>query len=201
MGRALRLECFDTVAVSGAAATLVTEDLREEERLHAFDNGYKAGWDDAAKAYTDEQASISSELGKNLQLLSFSYHEARDAILSEMEGLLRGIITKILPATLRSTLGETIFERLAEIAEQEADVPVEIVVCPENAGRVRDLVTGRVAPPLTILEEPTLGSGQAFIRFGRSETKVDLDAALRDMSDAIKDFFETSEHEEDTRHA
>ncbi|SNT03681.1 hypothetical protein [Tropicimonas sediminicola] len=201
MGRPLTLECFDTAMQAGTNALAADDSAREEDRLQAFDEGYRAGWDDAAKAHSEQQTTISAEFGMNLQELSFTYHEARNAILSEMEGILRGLIDKILPAAVHNTVGETIFERIAEISTLQADVPVEISVCPDNAERLRDLISGRVAPPLTILEEPSLGSGQAFLRLGRSETKIDLDAALQEISDAVTDFFETSAPEEDARHA
>ncbi|MFV0360116.1 MAG: flagellar biosynthesis protein, partial [Tropicimonas sp.] len=101
MGRPLQLECFDSMDGTDPLLAFYPEARLEEERLVAFDSGYRAGWDDAAAAHADEQGRISAEFAGNLQELSFTYHEARNAVLGEMEGILKGIVDKVLPGTAR----------------------------------------------------------------------------------------------------
>ncbi|WP_068108447.1 hypothetical protein [Tropicimonas marinistellae] len=201
MGRPLKLECFDTEPESGASVVKLPESELEEERLQSFDNGYKAGWDDAAQAHNQQQDSISQEFADNLQQLSFTYHEARTAVLCEMEGILRGMVEKILPKTLKTSLGEMIVERLASISDEASETPVQIIVSPENANRFRTLLAGKVAPPLTVQVEPTLGEGQAYLRLGKSEEKLDLDTVLLELSDAVSDYFESTDTVQGACHA
>jgi flagellar assembly protein FliH len=191
MGRPWPLESFDTPAPE--AGTAIPESVLEEERLAAFDKGYKAGWDDAAAAHAEEQGRIGTELARNLQELSFTYHEARTAMLGEMEGLLRGMVEKILPMTLRAALGELILERVEEVARSRAEFAAEIVVAPVNRELVEHLVADKVAPPLRVVEEPSLAEGQAFLRLGAAEERIDLDQTLTDIADAVSDFFHDPE--------
>lgn len=194
MARPWQLDCFDTARPrEQAAADATAAALTEEDRLAAFDKGYKDGWEDATRAHAEDQAHISAEFGNNLQALSFTYHEARAAMLSEMETLLRGLVEAVLPGVARQTLGRMIRERLAEAAEALSDVPLEIVVAPCNRARVDALLENRVAPPVVVREEPSLGEGQAFLRFGDREEKLDLDAVLTEIRTAIEDFFAAAE--------
>lgn len=200
MGRPLKLESFDTARDSGSLAIVMPETALEELRLKHFDTGYKAGWDDAAAAHADSQQSITAEFADNLQRLSFTYHEARNAVLGEMEGILRGMVEKILPLTLQASLGEMILHRMTGVSSELAEVPIEVVISPANRDLVHGLVAGRIAPPLTILEEPSLGDGQAFLRLGQTEAKFDLDAVLEEISSAVSGFFETCETPKEKSH-
>lgn len=193
MGKSLKLECFDSHQATGSLSIVLPEAALEEERLQSFDKGYKAGWDDAANAHSESQTSITAEFADNLQRLSFTYHEARNSVLAEMDGILRGMVSKVLPPALQASLGEMILQRVSELSVDSSDVPVEIVVSPKNRDLVRDLVSGKVAPPLTVMEEVSLGEGQAFLRLGQAETKFDLDAVLAEISVAVSDFFDESE--------
>lgn len=195
MGRPLQLESFDSPGAE-MLSVLFPETQLEEARLEAFDNGYKAGWDDSAEAHAKEQGRISVELANNLQELSFTYHEARTAMLAEMEGILRGMIDTVLPTSLHHSLGELILQQVSEIAADSADVMIEIVVAPENVGQIRKMTESAMGPPLTVLEESSLGPGQAYLRMGRVERKLDMDSVLNDISGAVASFFENPTAEE-----
>ena len=74
---------------------LMPETSFEEHRLEAYEQGYKAGWDDAATAQADDHTRISAGFARNLQELSFTYHEAKGQILGSLEPLLKEMVTKI----------------------------------------------------------------------------------------------------------
>ncbi len=196
MGRPLKLEVFDQPGSGDHAPIVSTNSAIEEGRLQSFEKGYAAGWDDSTKAHEEEQGRISAELANNLQSMSFTYHEARGAVLGELEGILRGMVAQVLPRTLVGSLGETIIQMISELGDDASRIGVDVVVSPENVDLVTSLVEGRVAPPLRIVAEDTLGAGQAFLRFGGSEHKIDLEAVLQELSDAVTEFFEHSGHQE-----
>lgn len=197
MTRLLSLEDFDRPrpaqdaarpAAPAAAAGPPAIDL-EEERLQAFEKGYRAGWDDAAAAHSGEQSRISAELGQNLQDMSFTYHEAYAALSREIGEVMRGLVGKVLPGALGAALSETVQARAEAILEQNR-VPVEIVVAPQNAPRLAALLEGQPAPPIRIVEEPSLGEGQAYLRFGAAEEKVDVAAVLDELAEVVDRFGE-----------
>jgi flagellar assembly protein FliH len=194
-------EPFAPASEPAATAPGLSETALEEERLAAFDKGYKAGWDDAAAAHEEEQGRIDAELAANLQQMSFTYHEARGAVLAEMAPLLRGLVEKVLPPLREGALAEMVLARIEEAAEELAGATAEIVVAPDNRPRVEALVEGKVGPPVAVVEEPSLGPGQAYLRLGRAESQIDLDRVLAEIAAAVEDFFHPAESAaEERRH-
>jgi flagellar assembly protein FliH len=207
MTRLLTLEDFDHpspagaapgmpgTATAGIAAPPGAVDDRfagvdlEEERLQAFEKGYRAGWDDAAAAHSGEQSRISTELGQNLQDMSFTYHEAYAALSREIAEVLRGLVGKVFPGAIGAALAETAEARIGEILAENR-VPVEITVAPQNVARLEALVAGQAAPPLKIAAEGSLGEGQAYLRFGASEQRIDVGDVLEELAEAVERFAE-----------
>ena len=62
-GLAAILEDFGSIGPAASAVSLSEETL-ESERLESFDKGYRAGWDDAIKARSDDASEASSGLAE-----------------------------------------------------------------------------------------------------------------------------------------
>jgi flagellar biosynthesis/type III secretory pathway protein FliH len=188
----LRLEVFETAAKSSSETVITDLGAMEEERLAAYEQGYTAGWDDAAAAQTDEEARMSADLAHNLQSLGFTYHEARVHVLKAIAPLLTELTERLLPEMAKASLATMVLETLMPLAESMADAPVEIVLNPAARPAVEAVLEKATGFPLTVTEEPTLGEGQVYLRLGHAETRVDLDGAIAEIAAALKDFFEIS---------
>lgn len=184
----LRLEVFETT--TGSGATIVTSaDAMEEVRLAAFEQGYTAGWDDAGAAQSDDQARMRADLARSLQALSFTYIEARGHVLRTIEPLLTAIVGQLLPGVARAALGPFVLETLAPLAATMADAPIVLVLHPSAREAVESLLDHSAVLPLRIVEEPSLGDGQVYLRLGETETRIDTDRALAEIAAAVRDFF------------
>ncbi|NUB44597.1 flagellar biosynthesis protein [Fertoebacter nigrum] len=193
--RGLRLEVFGS-ADRVAEGTVVTDlTALEEARLAAYEQGYAAGWDDAATATTDEHSRLKLDLARNLQALGFTYHEARLHVLRGVEPLLQDIVTRLLPEMARAALAPLVLESLMPLAERMADTPVTLVISPAARAAAESLIDRTCSLPLTLLEEPSLGEGQAYLRLGDSETRIDLDRAIADITAALRGFYDLTEKE------
>jgi flagellar assembly protein FliH len=194
---ALKLEVFeDEPRRTGPQAVVLDASALEDERLSAFDKGYAAGWEDAAAAQSDDQARITAELARNLQALGFTFQEARSHVLRALEPLLTAIVGKLLPEMARDTLAPFVLETVMPLAEQGADAPVTLVLNPAARAPVEALLAQATGLPLQLVEEPTLGEGQVYVRLGDSETRVDLDQAIADIAAAVRSFFDLAEQEQ-----
>lgn len=188
---ALKLEIFDADPKAQKTHTVVLDRVAlEDEKLASYETGYKAGWDDASAAMTEDQTRIRAELARNLQTLSFTYHEARNHVLKAVEPLLLQIVGQILPEIARETLAPFVLETLMPLAEGLGDAPVTLVINPAARAGVEALLEHATGLPLTIEEEPTLGEGQVYIRLGTVETQVDLDKATAEIASAVRGFFD-----------
>lgn len=188
MAGRLQLEVFETGAEP--SDTLLVEASRiEDMRLDSFEQGYKAGWDDCVAANAAEQSRIGADLARHLQALSFTYHEARGTLLRGLGPLMSDIAAKLLPAIAAQSLAPLIAERLAPALEAAADVPVQILVSPDAEAPVAAAIAGQEALPLMLSADPALGAGQAVLRFGEAEERIDLDATVAAISAALRDHF------------
>lgn len=193
---ALRLEVFDTPGVSAIKSAIVTDAAAMEDmRMQAYEQGYTAGWDDAAAAQSDDQTRIKADFALNLQSLGFTFQEARAHVLRAIEPLIHEIITHVLPQMGREGLASLALETLMPLADEMADAPLTLVLNPALRPAVEALLEQATGMPMTIIEEPTLGEGQAYIRLGDCETRIDLDRAIADIKRAARDFFDLSEQD------
>jgi flagellar assembly protein FliH len=186
----LRLEVFDTApAADGTPKPLVEATVLEEAKIAAFEQGYTAGWDDAAQAQQGDQTRIRTDLARNLQTLSFTFQDARAHVLQAIKPLIVEMTNRLLPEVAREALAPTVLEALMPMAEALGDAPLILVLNPAARDSVEDLVTQATGLPLVIEEEPSLGEGQVYIRLGKSETKVDLTQVTADISAAVRAYF------------
>ena len=188
---ALKLEVFETAEQqSGRPDTVVLDTVAlEEAKLASYDTGYQAGWDDAVSAQSDDQGRIKADLARNLQSLSFTYHEARHHILTALDPLLIGILDRVLPQIARASLAPLILETLRPIAQRTSEAPITIVINPASRAAVDTMIAENSGLPVTVHEEDTLGEGTAYIRFTSGETHIDLDEAVTRIARAVHDFF------------
>jgi flagellar biosynthesis/type III secretory pathway protein FliH len=188
--RAVRLEIFDMApAVDGSLQPLVEQTAVEEAKVASFEQGYSAGWDDAAAAQQGDQSRIRADLARNLQSLSFTFQDARSHVLQAIRPLILEIINRLLPEVAHEALAPTVLEALMPMADQLSDAPLTLVLNPAVRGQIEDLVAQATGLPMVIEEEPSLPEGQVYIRFGTAETKVDLEQVTSDIAIAVRAFF------------
>ena len=187
-----QLEEFNTQIISNDPTLPSTVSL-EEHRLEAFEQGYKAGWDDAASAQSEDQTRIAAGFALNLQDLSFTYHEARSQILNSLEPLLKEMVSKVLPKLAYENLSHTIVEELLSVAKTQTDSDFQIVISPSNKPELEQLLESQSGLNITIIEEPSMADGLAYLRFADTEKQIDLDNILTSFSKSVEGYFEQQE--------
>lgn len=191
------LEDFSRLTFNFSQYAAEDEEL-EAEKLTAFENGYKAGWDDAVKAQTADMAHLSEELTQNLKDLSFTYHEAKTALTGAVEPFMTDVVQVLLPHLVRETLGMQIAEQLHEIVQDHSEAPVEVVVAPNSVRLVKTAITDMPGFPFKIIADNNVGENEAFIRFGATEKQIDMNEILEGVSRAMSGFFH--ENQKELRH-
>ncbi len=192
---ALKLEVFQTdQKMTPARESAEGSDL-EEARLAAYEQGYSAGWDDSSAAQSDDQRRLGADLARNLQALSFTYHEARAHVLRAIGPLMQDMTARLLPEVARDALAPVVLEALMPMAEAMADTPVTIVLNPAARRAVEALLEQATGLPVTLREEPSLGEGQVYLQLGDAEARVDLDRATAEITAAVRGFFDLTEKE------
>jgi len=186
------LEEFSTQIISNDP-TLTSDTSLEEHRLEAYEQGYKAGWDDAATAQSEEQSRIAADFARNLQELSFTYHEVRGQLLNSLEPLLMEMVSKVLPRLAFSNLPQTIIDEVLSVAQSQMDVGIEIVISPTNRPALEQLLEEQTGLNIAIVDESSMAEGLAYLRFADTEKQIDLESILIGLSQSVEGFFEQQE--------
>lgn len=193
--RLIQLESFESDGLAQAQDLQIDRNAFEEARLAAFEKGYTAGWDDAIAAQEAEGARLRADIGQNLQDLSFSYHEARQHVLSALKPLLVDMAAKMLPAMARATLAQMVAEQLTPLAESLTSSPISVIANPGSLPVVQEVLGAQSSLPLVFVGEASLGEGQVYLKFAETETRVDLDGVIGLITDAIHTYFSATQQE------
>lgn len=192
----LRLEVFEATGIrSGATSVTLEQNALEEAKLASYEQGYSAGWEDAAAAQSGDQARMRADIARNLQSLGFTFQDARVHILRSVEPLLGDIVGRLLPALAREALAPMVRETLMPLAESLAEAPVTLILNPASREAVEVFLAKTTGLPLTIVEEPSLGEGQVYLKLGDAEARIDLDAAVSAITAAVQGFYSLVEED------
>ncbi|MCB2115644.1 MAG: flagellar biosynthesis protein [Rhodobacteraceae bacterium] len=190
-----QFEIFDIADAGDERVEMQREEL-EEARLASYDQGYNAGWEDAVAAQDSEVTRLRSDLGRNLQDLSFTYHEAHSHVLRTLEPLLHDMVVKVLPTIARDSLGQIVLEHLRPLAREMSGAPMTVVAHPDNRALLETLLLTEAPLPLAFEEEASLGEGQVHLKLGEIEHRVDLDGVIAAIAAAVSGFFRIEKQEE-----
>ncbi|SEL27181.1 flagellar assembly protein FliH [Roseovarius nanhaiticus] len=187
------LEDFGTEL--GDISLTISDATLEQERIDAYENGYKAGWQDAVKAASEDADRVGSDFAGNLQDISFTLAEAQRDLLATLRPLLTGMVESVLPHLAHRTIGDHVVQTIERMAQTAMQGPLRLVTAPGNADALQTLIEDREMTDTTVEIEPSLGEGQIHIRATGSEQEIDLDAVLAQIDTALSGFFE--EHQKD----
>ncbi len=176
---------------AGAGGAGLTSDQADARAQASYETGYSAGWDDAVRAETEAHKRISAEFARNLQDLGFTFHEARAHVMRAFEPLLEDLIHKFVPRIAAQSLMPMVVEELMALAEQCLDTKIDLLVPPGCAHLIEPLIAENTVIPLQLTEEPSLGVGQALIRGGKLERRIDLSAATDRIIAALDALYQT----------
>lgn len=186
--RGIVLESFDGAGNDTAGNAHVPEQDAEEVeklRLEAYEAGYRSGWDDCAASAQEDLARVGAELERNIADLGFTYHEARNQMMTEVKLLLRALFEELLPGLARHALQERIVDDIGEALDSALDVPVELIVSPNVSATIEGLLPNTAALPLRLVQDESLADDQAFMRFGETETAYDFRDVTRRLLTAL----------------
>lgn len=167
--------------------------LAEEERLAAFDKGYGEGYDDASAAAEAERRRVGAALAGRLQDSSFTYHEARVAMVREVRELIAAIGDGVLPAMGREGFGAALAEAVGAEIEARAACPVAISVAPGAVELVAPLMPEVQGFEVELRGDPDLGEGQAVIGFPDGERELDMAPVIERALAALSEWLAQGE--------
>ena len=172
--------------VRSQEALPVPIEAREDLRLDAYEDGYKAGWDDAIEANQSEQNQIAADLAQNLRDISFTYQEASSHVNAALVPLFEQLTSSFLPELAKEAFWPRVAEELEQLAEHMSRAQFVLHVAPESR-KVADAISGKMqGVTLTVKEDTTLTSGQVIIGADDGELSIDFDHLLEEAQAALR---------------
>lgn len=181
------LQDFDQLAEDLTKKT-ASEKHSEEDLLASFEQGYKAGWDDAISAKTGEQANISTDLARNLQDLSFTYHEARESMMADLAPTIEKALMTVMPEVARHSVGALAVEQLTAIIRENSETKVLLSTSPQAFDAVNEVMPEDLRFPVEVVQDDSLQEGQVRFEFDQRERLIDLGEVLETLSNAFAAF-------------
>jgi len=166
-----------------------SQDDAEELRLSSFEDGYRAGWDDAQKTTAESQQKLSQELVQNIQDIGFAQEEARQHVLKAIEPVLQEIVSKVLPQASQQTLLPLIIENLIKLLKDRSEVPIVLAVTPESQNAVATALGEDLKADVMVEGDPVIGPNQARITGATKTVELDLGGTISDIQSMLQDFF------------
>ncbi|MCE8508840.1 ABC transporter ATP-binding protein [Ruegeria pomeroyi] len=182
------LEDFEINLMDPSRLRLMDEDTLEEVRLSAFEQGYSAGWDDAVSARSEEQGQLNATLARNLEDLSFTYHEALGQMTQSLEPMFESLIGTVLPETLERSYTQHIVEQLKSMAREQVSQPALLIVPAGVSSALKPILSEEFSFPVQLVEESSLPAGQACLRIGTAERDINCSALLNSIGEAMDSF-------------
>ncbi|MBB3993998.1 flagellar assembly protein FliH [Sulfitobacter undariae] len=129
---------FSSLGPDGAPEDLIPLEKAEDQKVHAFEEGYQAGWADADKNHAIEQKSIDGEFLHSLRDLSFTYQEALSRITRSLNSLFGQMMTTLLPQTVNVSMRAQIIEQLVALAASQTSGSISIRVSDSHLHLLED---------------------------------------------------------------
>lgn len=194
MAYPLKLEVFETPDALVGPALMMPEEI-EDIRLNAYEKGYVAGWEDNGKQADADESTRRAAIERQVEQLSFTYHEARGHVLKSLEPLLAAMVEQLLPSLIRQTIVPLTIEQLLPLAHAASEAPITLRVAMGCREAFEDALKGQMLPPMELVETPDLAEGQAEFVLGAAETRIDLTHATETIGRAIGRFYQIQTEE------
>ena len=191
MTRLLRLEDFTSRDLAMAPATaMAAEPAPEtaEATLAVFEEGYRNGWDDCAKAEAEAQRKIGADLAANLENIAVTYAEARQDVLAALGPLFEDIAASLLPRLAAEAVAPAVVAELRAVAGAATGLRAVVIAAPAALPALERIIGQVRGIDVDLQAEPAFAEGQVSIRHAGERRDVDLTDAARTMAEAIRGF-------------
>lgn len=160
----------------------------EADTLEAFDNGYKNGWSDCARAEAEERQGISADLAKNLSEAALTYEAARRDILAALGPFFEDIVSTLLPSMAAAAVAPCVLEELTALSDGHLQARIEVHAAPSTCPALERLAETEGIEGMILHPEPAFAEGQVSLRLGAERRDIDMAAAAARIADAIAAF-------------
>lgn len=156
----------------------------DDSQSSGFNEGYQQGFDAGCAAAAADQAALSAALVQSINDINFTYAEARAQVLQSLGPLFETLIAQVLPHCVENGFADQLVGALAQGAAIDTNGAICIHVHPDQQDAV-EAATADLPTEIDVLADPALGLHAAWIKRDATETKLDLDRMLVQITEVL----------------
>jgi flagellar assembly protein FliH len=186
--RALALEDFTAGSGPPPMRPPAPEGAAQEAALAAYEDGYRNGWDDCARAEAESRHHVGADLAAALREMTMTHAEARAEVLASLGPLFEEIAGSLLPALAAAAVAPAVVAELRAAAAAGAAGRAVLIAAPGALPALERLLPAAPDLEVELRGEPAYAEGQVSLRFGAERRDIDLGEAADRMAAAIRAF-------------
>ncbi|MBE0413797.1 hypothetical protein [Yoonia sp.] len=157
---------------------------QDPSRDIAFQAGYDEGFDAGLAEAKAQNTALAASLVQVISDVSFGYAEARAQILEALTPFFGTLTSAVLPHCVETGFAGVLAQELVKIAADDISGPIRLCVHPDQQAAV-EVVTSTLPTDITVIADSTLDHHAAWISCANSESQLNLDRLLAQITDAL----------------
>ena len=171
-----------------ATADFQQPDAMETFRLEVFETGYKAGWDDAAKAYDETNTRLSNDVLRNLCDLSLKHQSNYAQLQTRLTTIVNEISNVLIPTVADQSFAPKLIIFLEQQLKDTGMDTLDLHLNSKTARRLGDLMTPDLADRINLKVSPVLSETQAILQINGDAIEFTFKDAIEKLSDDLAGF-------------
>lgn len=163
-------------------------DAMETFRLEAFESGYKAGWDDAAKAYDETNTRLSNDVLRNLCDLSLEHQSNYAQLQTSLAAIVNEISNVLIPTVADQSFAPKLIIFLEQQLKDTGMDMLDLHLNSKTAWRLGDLLTPDLTGRINVKVSPDLSETQAILQINGDAIEFTFKDAIEKLSDDLAGF-------------
>lgn len=184
MAKIFHLECFDDAGFQ--------VPRHHPEFSRGYDEGLLAGRTQLAL----DQKALSAEIVSAFSDAIFTYAEARQAVLLELEPILQAIPKCLVPALIEAGLATTLIDLVDNAASSAASSRPTVRLHPEMHEVLMQSTFGLDFGLFKLIADPNVPKTAAWIKAEKSDTSIDFEDVSAAISVALENYTHTVKRKE-----
>lgn len=158
----------------------------EEDKLESFEQGYKAGWDDALAAQTEIEIQNDAKLTQAISDLSFTQYSALDTASRHTTKLFREFLNVMFPRMMSQVLEDKIVFEFNEVLKVNLNPEIKIFLNKEQMLKMRRFSDACEEKGILVEAHPDIEINCAKIVTSFNEAFIDLNKYADRISELLQ---------------